>query len=44
MQDDVVKMQAEMAAAMMKGDTAEYMRLMQEMQAAMLKQAFGGKQ
>ena len=43
LQEEVMKAQADMQAAMMKGDMAEYMRLAQELQLKMMQQALGGQ-
>lgn len=44
MQEQILKAQADMQAAMMRGDMAEYMRLTQELQQKMMQQALGGQQ
>ena len=41
---EIMKAQADMQAAMMRGDMAEYMRLAQELQQKMMQQALGGQQ
>ena len=44
LQEEIMKAQADMQAAMMRGDMAEYMRLAQELQQKMMQQALGGQQ
>ena len=44
LQEEIMKAQADMQSAMMKGDMAEYMRLAQELQQKMMQQALGGQQ
>ena len=44
LQEEIMKAQADMQSAMMKGDMTEYMRLAQELQQKMIQQALGGQQ
>lgn len=44
LQEEIMKAQADMQSAMMKGDMAEYIRLAQELQQKMMQQALGGQQ
>lgn len=41
--EEIMKAQADMQAAMMRGDMGEYMRLAQELQQKMMQQALGGQ-
>lgn len=43
LQEEIMKAQADMQAAMMRGDMGEYMRLAQELQQKMMQQALGGQ-
>lgn len=43
LQEEIMKAQADMQAAMMRGDMGEYMRLAQELQQKMIQQALGGQ-
>ena len=43
LQEEIMKAQADMQAAMMRGDMGEYMRLVQELQQKMMQQALGGQ-
>lgn len=43
LQEEIMKAQADMQAAMMRGDMAEYMRLAQELQQKMMQQALDGQ-